>query len=184
MIEILSKSFEKYISVEVIQERVSSLAQEINADFNGKEVEFIAILDGSFMFASDLFKKINLQTTISFFKVKSYEATESTGKINELIGLQTNITGKHIVIVEDIVDSGATMDYVVESLQKQNPASIFIVTLMFKPEAFKGKNMPNYIGFSIPNDFIVGYGMDFDGFGRNLESIYQITGSDPKIPLC
>ena len=184
MVEILNKSFEKYISVEEIQERVALLAQEINADFNGKEVEFIAILDGSFMFASDLFKKINLQTTISFLKVKSYDATESTGKINELIGLQTKLTGKHIIILEDIVDTGATMDYVVETLQKQNPASISVVTLMFKPEAFKGKNTPKYIGFKITNEFIIGYGMDFDGYGRNLESIYQIKGSDPKIPLC
>ncbi len=184
MIDILNKSFEKYISVEEIQERIALLSQEINADFTGKEVEFIAVLDGSFMFASDLLKKINLQTRISFLKVKSYEATESTGKINELIGLQSNVTGKHIVLLEDIVDTGATMDYVVEILQKQEPASISIVTLLFKPEAFKGKHSPKYIGFNISNEFIVGYGMDFDGFGRNLESIYQIKGSDPKIPLC
>jgi hypoxanthine phosphoribosyltransferase len=184
VIEILTKSFEKYISTEEIQERVTVLADQINTDFSDKEVEFIAILDGSFMFASDLLKKINLQTTISFLKVKSYEATESTGKINELIGLQTKITGKHIVILEDIVDTGATMDYVVETLQKHQPASTTIATLMFKPEAFKGKNKPKYIGFNISNEFIVGYGMDFDGYGRNLESIYQIKGSDPKIPLC
>jgi hypoxanthine phosphoribosyltransferase len=184
VIEILNKSFEKYISVEEIQEKVALLAQEINADFSQKEVEFISILDGSFMFASDLFKKINLQTTISFLKIKSYEATESTGKINELIGLQSIITGKHIVIIEDIIDTGATMDYVVETLQKQRPASISIATLMFKPNAFKGKFSPKYIGFKISNEFIVGYGMDFDGYGRNLESIYQIKGSDPKIPLC
>ncbi len=184
MIEILNKSFEKYISVEEIQEKVALLAQEINTDFSEKEVEFISILDGSFMFASDLFKKINLQTTISFLKIKSYEATESSGKINELIGLQSKITGKHIVIIEDIIDTGATMDYVVETLQKQQPTSISIATLMFKPNAFKGNYSPKYIGFNISNEFIVGYGMDFDGYGRNLESIYQIKGSDPKIPLC
>ena len=184
MIEILNKSFEKYISIEEIQERIALLAQKINADFLGKEVEFIAVLDGSFMFASDLFKKINLQTTISFLKIKSYEATESTGEIKELIGLQSAISGKHIVIIEDIVDTGATMDYVVEILEKQHPASISIATLLFKPAAFKGTYSPTYIGFDISNEFIVGYGMDFDGYGRNLESIYQIKGSDPKIPLC
>ena len=184
MIEILNKSFEKYISIEEIQEHIALLAQKINADFLGKEVEFIAVLDGSFMFASDLFKKINLQTTISFLKIKSYEATESTGEIKELIGLQSAISGKHIVIIEDIVDTGATMDYVVETLEKQHPASISIATLLFKPAAFKGKHSPTYIGFNISNEFIVGYGMDFDGYGRNLESIYQIKGSDPKIPLC
>lgn len=184
MIEILNKSFEKFIAVEEIQERVAALAQEINSDFAEKEVEFIAVLDGSFMFASDLFKKINFQTTISFLKVKSYEATESTGQINELIGLNKSITGKHILLVEDIVDTGFTIDYVVEKLEKEAPASISIVSCMFKPDAFKGKNKPKYIGFNISNEFIVGYGMDFDGYGRNLESIYQIKGSDPKIPLC
>jgi hypoxanthine phosphoribosyltransferase len=184
VIEILNKSFEKYISVEQIQERIALLSQEINMDFTGKDVEFIAVLDGSFMFASDLFKKITLQTTISFLKIKSYEAIESTGTIHELIGLQSNITGKHIVILEDIIDTGATMNYVVETLDKQQPASISIATLMFKPAAFKGKYSPRYIGFNISNEFIVGYGMDFDGYGRNLESIYQIKGSDPKIPLC
>lgn len=184
MIEILDKSFEKFISVEEIQERIALLAEKINTDFTEKEVEFIAILDGSFMFASDLFKKINLQTSISFLKIKSYQATESTGKMHELIGLQSNITSKHIVIIEDIVDTGATMDYVVQTLQKQHPASISIATLLFKPAAFKGTYSPTYIGFTISNEFIVGYGMDFDGYGRNLESIYQIKGSDPKIPLC
>ena len=184
MIIIENNSFQKYISSEDIQAKVSLLATKINTDYSSKKPYFISVLDGSFMFTSDLLKKVTIPNQVSFVKIKSYENTESTGNINQLIGLQDNIQGKDIVILEDIVDTGKTMDFLVNELSQENPASISIATLVYKPASFAGKHIPNYVGFEISNEFIIGYGMDYNGYGRNLESIYQIKGSDPKIPLC
>ena len=184
MITILDKSFQEYLVAEEIQAKISLLANQINHGFSEKEVVFLSVLDGSFMFTSDLLKKITLKNRVSFIKVKSYENTLSTGIIQEVIGLQEDIENKHVVILEDIVDTGKTIDFLVDLVRDQHPASLSVVALLFKPSAFEGKYKPNHIGFEIANEFIIGYGMDYNGYGRNLESIYQIKGSEPKPTLC
>lgn len=126
------------------------------------------------MFASDLMKQISIPCEISFAKVSSYHGTESTGKIKELIGLNEELKNKHVILLEDIVDTGNTVDSIFPSILEQQPASLKICTLLYKPEAFVGKNNPDMVGFAIPNKFVVGYGLDYDGLGRNLKAIYQL----------
>jgi len=174
MMKVLDKTFEVFITKEEIAKEVASLAKEINKDYHGEEVIFVAVLNGSFMFASDLMKEIELVSEISFIKMSSYHGTESTGRVDELIGLNNDVTEKNIVIVEDIIDSGLTMNKIISLLEMESPKSVKICSLLYKPEAFKGKHKPDYIGFSIPNAFVVGYGLDYDEKGRNLDSIYQI----------
>ncbi|MBQ5404144.1 MAG: hypoxanthine phosphoribosyltransferase, partial [Bacteroidales bacterium] len=147
----------------------------INADYNGKEIFFIGVLNGVFMFASDLMKNIKVPCTIQFVKVASYQGMTSTGVVKELIGLNADISGKDVVIIEDIVDTGFTMKSILGQLKEKNPASIRIASLIFKPESFREDFKVDYIGFSIPNDFILGYGLDYDGYGRNLPEIYTIV---------
>ncbi len=168
------KNFSVSSSENEIKKTVKNLADKINADYNGKEIFFIGILNGVFMFASDLMKNIKVPCTIQFVKVASYQGTTSTGVIKELIGLNADIEGKEVVIIEDIVDTGFTMKSILSQLRQKNPASIRIASLIFKPESFKGGFDVDYIGFNIPNDFIVGYGLDYDGYGRNLPEIYTI----------
>lgn len=174
MLQIHDKTFEIFIGKDEIQSEIKSLGKQITADYEGKEVVFIAILNGSFMFASDLMKSVKLPCEVSFIKVSSYHGTNTTGRVDEVIGLNTSIAGKHVVLVEDIVDTGITMDKVHTLLDSEDPASIEIVSLLYKPEAFKGKHVPKYIGFSIPNKFVVGYGLDYNEHGRNTEDIYQL----------
>ncbi len=174
MIQLKDKTFETFIRKEEISNKIDDLTSAINADFKGQEVIFIAILNGSFMFAADLMKKINLDCEISFIKVSSYVGTASTGRVDEIIGLNTSITNKNVVIIEDIVDTGITMDKVISLLGNEKPLSLKICTLLYKEEAFKGKNVPHYVGFNIPNKFVVGYGLDYDEKGRNLDEIYQL----------
>lgn len=174
MIQILDKSFEVFITEDELQKEVKSLATELNRKYHGQEVIFIAVLNGSFMFASDLMKEIDLQCEISFVKMSSYEGTHSAGKVEELIGLNTNIQGKKVVLIEDIVDTGLTIDKIIGLINSHDPESVEICTLLYKPNAFAGVNKPDYIGFSIPNAFVVGYGLDYDEKGRNLKTIYQI----------
>lgn len=174
MIQVLDKSFEVFISKGEIEQQISSLADTINADYKGKEVVFIAVLNGAFMFASDLLKKIDLQCEITFVKMSSYQGTQTSGIVDELIGLTTDVEGRELVIIEDIVDTGHTLDKIISLLEDKNPKSIKMCTLLYKPDAFKGKKEPEYVGFSIPNAFVVGYGLDYDQKGRNLDEIYQI----------
>lgn len=174
VVQILDKKFEIFINSDEIQKKIESLAREINQEFNGQEVIFVAVLNGAFMFASDLMKCIDLKSEITFVKMSSYKGMESSGKVEELIGLKNNLRNKNIVIIEDIVDSGITMDKIIDLVQDQEPKQVKICTLLFKPDAFKGVNHPHYIGFSIPNAFVVGYGLDYDEKGRNLDAIYQI----------
>ena len=174
MLQIHDKTFEIFIGKEEIQAEVKSLANQINIDYSGKEVVFVAILNGAFMFAADLMKKVNLPCEISFIKVSSYHGTHTTGRVDEVIGLNTIIAGKHVVLIEDIVDTGITMDKVYTLLNVEKPASIEIVSLLYKPEAFKGKHVPKYVGFSIPNKFVLGYGLDYNEHGRNTEDLYQL----------
>jgi hypoxanthine phosphoribosyltransferase len=159
-----------------IQQDIDLVASKINWDFrNAKEIPlFLSILNGSFMFTADLMKRINFPCEVSFIKLSSYQGTESTGVINQLIGLNEDITDRTVIIVEDIVDTGITLTKLHEELSKLNPKAIKVATLLYKPESYKGTAKIDYIGRSIPNDFIVGYGLDYDGIGRNLPDIYTV----------
>lgn len=175
MVKVSDKYFEIFISEAEIEQEVASLASRINADHQGQEVLFLVLLNGAFMFASDLLKHITLPCSVSFVKLSSYHGgTSSSGQVKELIGLNESIEGKHVIVVEDIVDTGTTMDVLIPDLTERNPASVKICTLLFKPEAFKGHFAPQYTGFNIPNAFVVGYGLDYNEQGRNLNAIYQL----------
>jgi hypoxanthine phosphoribosyltransferase len=175
VIQINDKSFEVFIRENELHEKIKSLAARINEEYQGKEVIFIAILNGAFMFASDLLKSITLPCEISFVKVSSYHGGMSTsGRVDELIGLNASIEGKEVIILEDIVDTGITIDKIITLLKAESPASVKVCTLLYKPEAFKGKKAPELVGITIPNKFVVGYGLDYDEKGRNLREIYQL----------
>ncbi len=173
-ITIKDKTFKPYISAEELQTSISKVANEINMHYSGKSPIFIGVLNGSFMFMSDLLKEINLQCTVSFVKLASYEGTTTTGKVNELIGLNEDIEGQDIILVEDIVDTGNTLVKLYEILQNKKVNSIKIASLLFKPEAYHKPYPIDYIGKEIPNAFVLGYGLDYDGYGRNLSSIYVL----------
>lgn len=167
-------SFKIKISSAEIQKAVTELATTINHDLKGKNPLFLAVLNGSFMFAADLMKQLTIDCEISFVKLASYEGTSSTGKIKQLIGIDENIKGRTVVIIEDIVDTGNTIEHVWEQLKGLEPAEIKVATLLFKSDAFL-KTVPiEYAAIVVPNDFMVGYGMDYNGFGRNLNDIYVL----------
>ena len=175
MIQINDKSFEVFIRENELHEKIKSLAARINEEYQGKEVIFIAILNGAFMFAADLLKSITLPCEISFVKVSSYHGGMSTtGRVDELIGLNASIENKEVIILEDIVDTGITIDKIITLLKAESPASVKVCTLLYKPDAFKGKKAPELVGITIPNKFVVGYGLDYDEKGRNLREIYQL----------
>ena len=173
-IRILDKKFRELLTEDVIQRRIEELAGEINSDLSGKDVVFLGILNGAFLFAADLFRLIEFPARISFVKLASYQGTSSSGSIKELIGWNEDIKNKTIVIVEDIVDTGNTLERIVDELIIRKASEIRIAAMLYKPHAYT-KNIPlDYIGFEIPNDFVVGYGLDYDGFGRNLPSVYTL----------
>ncbi len=174
-IRIKDKTFAVSIPEAEILKQVKRVAAEINRDLAGEEPLFLAVLNGSFIFAADLLREVELPSEISFVKLASYEGVSSTGSIKEVIGLNTDITGRHVIIVEDIVDSGLTMKHMVETLKAQNPASLEICTLLLKPGNLKVALDIKYRCIEIPNDFIVGYGLDYDGFGRNTRDIYTVV---------
>jgi hypoxanthine phosphoribosyltransferase len=174
LVNIHDKVFEPYLSKEEIEEKIISIAKQINETYQNKDLIFIAILNGSFMFASDIMKNISIPCEISFVKVSSYEGTTSSERVDELIGLNANIEGKDVIILEDIVDTGITMNKIYSYLESFDPASLKIVSLLYKPEPFKGKHKPDIVGFTIPNKFVVGYGLDYNEKGRNLDSIYKL----------
>lgn len=173
-VQIEDKKFELYLSEEEIQKSIKEVAKRLNTDYKGEEVIFVGVLNGAFMFAADLLKDIELQCEISFVKVTSYKGTSSTGKVHELIGLSTDIKDKHVIILEDIVDSGLTLSKLYSMIDHNAPKSVEVATLLYKPEAFKGKYPPKYYGIKIPNAFIVGYGLDYLEFGRNSRDIFKI----------
>ena len=174
-IRLKDKEFDVYLNAKEINQRNLELGQEIAKDFAGKELLVVGILNGSFVFMADLCRQINLSITTTFIKVSSYSGTESTGKVQSVLGLEEKIEGKNVLIVEDIVDTGISMDYLLKSLSVYKPAKISIVTLLHKPEAFQFNYGLDYVGFEIPNKFVVGYGLDYDGLGRNLPDIYQLS---------
>lgn len=171
---IKDKTFELFITEETIQAEITRLANNINRDFQNQNPLFIGVLNGAFMFAADLLKNITVPSELTFVKVKSYDGTRSTGKINTLLGLENTVRGRHIIILEDIVDTGFTIQHLKEVLQSENPASIDIATLLFKPKALRIPIDLKYVGIRIPNQFVVGFGLDYDGQGRNLRNIYRL----------
>ncbi len=173
-IRIKDKQFKTFITEEQILKEVARVGEEINRDLADANPLFVSVLNGSFMFTADLMKHVNVPCEISFVKLASYAGTSSTGKVKELVGLNDDITGRTIVIVEDIIDTGLTMERLIETLKARNPKEIRIATLLVKPDKLKVDLDINYIAMSIPNDFIVGYGLDYDGLGRNYRDIYTV----------
>jgi hypoxanthine phosphoribosyltransferase len=174
-IQIQDKKFRISIPESVIQERVKAVAERINADMAGKNPLFLAVLNGSFIFAADLMRHITIPCEISFVKLASYEGTVSTGKIKEVIGINEDLTGRTVVIVEDIVDTGQTISRMLETLGTRQPESIHVCTLLLKPDKLKVDLDVEYAAIEIPNDFIVGYGLDYNQQGRNLRDIYSVV---------
>jgi hypoxanthine phosphoribosyltransferase len=169
------KKFREFLTEKAIQKRIEELSKQVNKDLSGREVVFLGILNGAFLFAADLFRRIDFPARISFIKLASYEGTSSSGSIKELIGWNEDIKNKTIVVIEDIVDTGNTLERIVAELVIRKVAEIRIAAMLFKPAAYT-KDIPlDYIGFEIPNDFVVGYGLDYDGFGRNLPSVYTLV---------
>ena len=175
IIQILDKKFETFIPFEKINTAIDKMAVKINADLKEKTPIFLVILNGSFMFAGDLMKKMEFPCEISFIKLASYAGTQSTENVKELIGFNEDITGRTIIIVEDIIDSGFTLAGVTKQLNDMGAGEVKIATLLFKPQAFKENYKIDYIGLEIPNDFIVGYGLDYNQQGRNYKDIYKIV---------
>lgn len=166
--------FEIYLEEKVLKDRVAQVATEIYQEMNGKTPHFVAILDGSFVFASDLLRAYPGNCKISFVKLSSYDGVVSTGEVQELIGLKEVGEKEAIVVVEDIVDTGTTL-LKIDEIFKAKGREWQMVSLFFKPQAYKGSRRIDFVGFEIPNDFIVGYGLDYDGFGRNLKNVYQLA---------
>lgn len=174
IISIKDKRFKISIREEEIQKAVGAVASQLNVDLAAKEPLFLCVLNGAFMFASDLLKQIDFPCQISFVKLASYQGTASTGKIKEMIGVNEEIAGRCVVVVEDIVDTGFTMQNILNTLQEKGAKEVHVCTFLQKPEALKCDIKVEYAAMKIPNDFIVGYGLDYDGYGRNLKEIYTV----------
>ena len=175
MINILDKKFVPLISREKIENRIADIASEIANDYQGRCPVFVVVLNGAFLFASELVKRIPLSCQITFIKLASYNKTESTGSVREIIGLNDDIAGRDIIIIEDIVDTGLTMARLLSQINDLGPASVAIASLLHKPEALQTPIDIRYNGFDIENKFVVGYGLDYDGIGRNLDAIYVLA---------
>lgn len=174
-IVVSDKKFRPFISAGQIDKAIEEMAATINKTYAEETPVFIAILNGSFMFASDLLRKIRPNCSISFIKLSSYQGDQSTGKVQTLIGINENLEGKKVIIIEDIIDTGTTLSNFLETLKEYKPADVKIATLLFKPDAFRKDYKIDYVGMRIPNDFIIGYGLDYNGYGRNLPDIYKIA---------
>lgn len=174
-ITINGKSFETSMPEAQIKWRVKELAQQISRDMEGKNPLFLAVLNGAFIFAADLMREMSIPCEISFVKLASYQGTTSTGKIKEVMGINEDLSGRHVIILEDIVETGLTIKQMKESLGTRNPASVSVCTLFFKPERLQEDLKFDYVAFEIPNDFILGYGLDFDQQGRGLKDLYTLV---------
>ena len=173
-IKVKDKTFSVSITEQEIRQQVQRVAAEITRDYEDRQPVFLAVLNGSFVFAADLLREIDLPCEISFVKLASYEGTATTGNVREIIGMNTDITGRPVIIVEDIVDTGLTMAHMLDTLKGHNPQSIDICTLLLKPSKLQVKLDIKYCCKEIPDDFVVGYGLDYDGFGRNTKDIYTL----------
>lgn len=174
-IQVDNKKFSLSITREKIQEAVRNVADKLTDDLKDKDPIFLGILNGSFMFASDLFQNIEFPAQITFLKVASYQGTSSSGNVKRLIGVNEDLSGKTVVILEDIIDSGRTIEHIVKQLKGYEPKEIKIATFLLKPEVYDKEIEIDYVGMEIPNDFIVGYGLDYNGYGRNLPEIYTVV---------
>ena len=175
-IKVRDKEFKKAIPYEEIQQAIKKVAENINRDFEGKDTPlFLSILNGAFMFTADVFKELNISSEVSFVKFSSYQGTSSSGKIKELIGLNEDLTGRHVILMEDIVDTGTTINHVIRQIKTYNPKDVRVATMLFKPDACVEEVSLDYVGMEIPNEFIVGYGLDYNGLGRNYKDIYKVV---------
>ena len=168
------KKFSLFLSENEILEGIKSLAKNISRDLKDKDPLFICVLNGAFMFASDLIKQLDFPCELCFIRLKSYAGTRTDGNVKEILGMVEEVENRHVVILEDIIDTGYTMHSLMENLGKKNPASLRIASLLFKPQALQVALKPDYVAIEIPNNFIVGYGLDYEGHGRNLRNIYKI----------
>jgi len=174
VIKVYDKTFAPYLPESIILEKVKELAVQLDKDYAGKKPLFIAILNGAFMFASDLFKELSIEAEICFIKLASYKGTKSSGQVITAIGLDIDITNRHIIILEDIIDTGKTMNEFLPQLRNQQPVSLKVAVLLHKPDATVFPITIDYCCFSIPNKFVLGYGLDYDGLGRNIRELYQL----------
>ena len=174
-VKIKDKTFETSMTEAEIKQRVKELAQQMSRDLEGKNPLFLAVLNGAFIFAADLMREMTIPCEISFVKLASYQGTTSTGTIHEVIGINEDLSGRAVVIVEDIVESGLTIKRMMEQIGTRHPASVQVCTLFFKPEKLKEDLTLDYVAFSIPNDFILGYGLDYDQQGRGLKDLYTLV---------
>jgi hypoxanthine phosphoribosyltransferase len=178
-ITVHDKTFEPFLSEEQIDNRVRELAARISEDYAGKRPLFLGVLNGSFVFAADLFRRITVEAEISFVKLASYKGTSSTGSVVTAIGLEESLHERHVIIVEDIIDTGRTMHHFLKEVNRSGPASVRIATFLSKPEAIEVSDVSaDYIGFEIPTKFVLGYGLDYDGLGRNLPELYTLVGGE------
>ncbi|MDX9905692.1 MAG: phosphoribosyltransferase family protein [Bacteroidales bacterium] len=173
-ITVKDKTFKLSITADEISQAIDRLAAELNRDLEGRNPLFLVVLNGAFIFAADLYRKITIESEISFVKLASYSGTSSTSDVKELIGLNERLKGRNIVILEDIIDTGTTMQYLINKLYYLGVNDVKLAALLFKPGAFRESFRIDYLGMEIPNEFIVGYGLDYDGFGRNYADIYKI----------
>ena len=173
-IQVLDKTFEPYLKEAEIQEKITELAGQLNQDYAGKRPLFLSVLNGSFLFTADLFKQITIEAEVSFIKLASYKGTNSTGNVITAIGLDINVKDRHIIILEDIIDTGKTLHHYLPQLESMQPASVKIAVLLNKKDALLYPVQIDYACFEIPNKFVVGYGLDYDGLGRNSKDIYQL----------
>ena len=177
-VEVNGRVFDEYVSAQEIAQHVANVAERINTDYAGKEPLFICVLNGAFVYASDLFKQITLPTEITFVRLKSYEGTATTGDVKMLNPLTVNVKGRDVIVIEDIVDTGLTMHGFVKYLKGQGATSVAITSFLFKPDALQYADAePKYVGLSIPTKFVLGYGLDYDEQGRNLPSLYVLRGN-------
>lgn len=174
IITIKDRQFESFIDFEQIEESIKKIALDINKELHDKEPIFIAVLNGSFMFVGELMKEINIPCEITFVRLASYAGIASTNSVKELLGLNEDIENRTVVVLEDIVDSGNTIVELINVLSQKKPKEIKVATLLFKPNALKREVKLDYVAMEIPNDFIVGFGLDYDGYGRNLRNIYKV----------
>ncbi len=174
-VEVLDLTFSRTIGEEEIQAEVTRMAEEMNRDLAGKNPIFLGILNGAFMFASDLLKQITVPSQITFLKLASYDGNKTSGSVKQLIGINQDLKDRVVVVLEDIVDTGITLDTILRQLSGYEPKEIHVATLLFKPDAVQKKVSLDYIGFEIPDKFVIGYGLDYSGFGRNLPDIYSVA---------
>jgi hypoxanthine phosphoribosyltransferase len=172
---IKDKRFEVSIPASKIAQRIKELGAKMNEDLKNTRPIFVGVLNGSFLFAADLFREITLEAEITFIRVSSYSGTQSTGSVKSVVGIKESLEGRTVVIIEDIVDTGDTAIYLIDELKKQNPEKILFASLLLKPDALRHPVKLDYVGFEVPNDFLVGYGLDYDGLGRNLKDIYTLA---------